>query len=48
MEALIKQEVVAGKKELLDRKEVKVEPNLGHLREVILTWKDTTKATANI
>ena len=46
MEALIKQEVVAGKRELLDRKEVKVEP--GNLREVILTWKDTTKATVNI
>ena len=48
MEPLIKQEVVAGKRELLDRKEVKVEPNPGNLREVILTWKDTTKATVNI
>lgn len=48
MEALIKQEVVqGGKKEVL---EMKAEPHSisGPLREVILTWKDTTKATVNI
>ena len=51
MEALIKQEVVGAKKEVLDRHQMKAEPvnpATGPLREVILTWKDTTKATVNI
>ena len=45
MEALIKQEVVGGTKEM---KAEPLNPATGPLREVILTWKDTTKATVNI
>ena len=47
MESLIKQEVVmeeeAGKDML-----VNAESSASNLREVLLTWKDTTKATVNI
>ena len=53
MEALIKQELVqleGGKREVLEMKaESHSNPSSGGpLREVILTWKDTTKAIVNI
>ena len=47
MESLIKQEVMVegeGGKDML----VKAESSASNLREVLLTWKDTTKATVNI
>ena len=47
MESLIKQEVMVegeGGKDML----VKAESPAINLREVLLTWKDTTKATVNI
>ena len=47
MESLIKQEVMVkeeGGKDML----VKAESSASNLREVLLTWKDTTKATVTI
>ena len=47
MESLIKQEVMVeeeGGKDML----VKAESSAITLREVLLTWKDTTRATVNI
>ena len=47
MEPLIKQEVMVkeeGGKDML----VKAESSASNLREGLLTWKDTTKATVNI
>ena len=47
MESLINQEVMVkeeGGKDML----VKAESSASNLREVLLTWKDTTKATVNI
>ena len=47
MEPLIKQEVMVkeeGGKDML----VEAESPASNLREVLLTWKDTTKATVNI
>ena len=47
MESLIKQEVMVeeeGGKDML----VKAESSASNLREVLLTWKDTTKAFVNI
>ena len=47
MEPLIKQEVVVEEEDGKDIL-VKAESPAINLREVLLTWKDTTKATVNI